>query len=132
MARGRWLVLIALGVMAAGLGAGRAVLAEAQATTVAPAPTTPATAAVGDNASSRTVNRIIAALIGLGALLGIVTIAYWWITRPPRGAPVVPTEASPPRPEPVALAEPTPPAVDSDPSPVPVPSTPDTELATEH
>ena len=60
--------------------------AHAQSATSAPAPVASATATTaartGDTASSRTVNRIVLALLAMGGLLAILTVWLWRVSKP--------------------------------------------------
>jgi hypothetical protein len=65
---------------------GSVAVADAQSATSAPAPaaSAPATtvARTGDTASSRTVNRIVLALLAMAGLLAIVTVWLWRASKP--------------------------------------------------
>ncbi|HEY1279564.1 MAG TPA: hypothetical protein VGF22_07840 [Acidimicrobiales bacterium] len=77
-----------LGVLVATLVivVGSAATAYAQSATSAPAPVAPAPATTieptGDTVSSRTVNRIVLALLAMAGLLAILTFWLWRVSKP--------------------------------------------------
>ncbi|HEX9991292.1 MAG TPA: hypothetical protein VGB14_00040 [Acidimicrobiales bacterium] len=91
-ARGRWSAAMAAVVLALVVGLGAAAPASAQTTepTVVTVPTSvrqPAATEDGtDDETAETIWRIIAGLLVVAFLLTVLTVRYWWVTRPSRQA----------------------------------------------